>query len=243
MQFSELHLGIGKHPTTISSSLFYHCEVLSLSSNRPEYALAWFQPCYSGSKLVQGLQIRCYLDSTRLGMSDLFTPPDAWPSRPAHLQPEVAELGDMQEKGRTRRTRRSRVKPAQNAAWIFNWRRKGPLSGWQSVWPIWRESWPKCRHRTVAEGGCKWWMEVVRCSNCVQVIDPPPPFFRFTPAEPHTPFCFARALHTKENISREMSAPNHGSLLVWDIQAMWLWLPPMYLEWELWIYESNTTRA
>lgn len=179
MQFSELHLGIGKHPTTISSSLFYHCEALGLSSDRPEYALAWIQLCYSGSKLVQGLQIRCYLDSTLLGMSGFFTPPEARPSRPAHLQPEVAELGGTQEKRRTRRTRRtrrSRVKLAQNAARIFNWRREGPLSGWQSVWPIWRESRPKCRHRTVAEGGCKWWMEVVRCSNCVQVIDPPPFF-------------------------------------------------------------------
>lgn len=144
--------------------------------------------CYSGSKLVQGLQIRCYLDSTLLGMSGFFTPPEARPPRPAHLQPEVAELGDMQEKRRTRRARRSRVKLAQNAAQIFSCYREGPLSGWQSVWPIWRESRPKCRHRTVAEGGCKWWMEVVRCSNCVQVIDSAPHlFFCFPPAEPCTP--------------------------------------------------------
>lgn len=210
MQFCELHLGIGKHPTPISSSLFYHCEALGLSSDRPEYALAWFQLCYSGSKSVQGLQIRCYLDSALLGMSGFFTPPEARPSRPAHLHPEVAELGGMQEK---RRTRRSRVKLAQNATRIFSRCREGPLSGWQSVWPIWRESWPKCRHRTVAEGGCKWWMEAVRCSNCVQVIDPAPPLFsHFPPAVPCTPSLLCscpthKRKHQQRNVSSESWQP------------------------------------
>lgn len=39
-----------------------------------------------------------------------------------------------------------------------------------------------------AEGGCRWWMEVVRCSNCVQIIDlaiAPPPLY-CPPREPST---------------------------------------------------------
>lgn len=41
--------------------------------------------------------IRCYLDSILPGRSGLFTPPEAWLSRPAHLQPEGAEVRHMLE--------------------------------------------------------------------------------------------------------------------------------------------------
>lgn len=41
--------------------------------------------------------IRCYLDSILPGRSGLFTPPQAWLSRPAHLQPEGPEVRHMQE--------------------------------------------------------------------------------------------------------------------------------------------------
>lgn len=41
--------------------------------------------------------ICCYLDSILPGRSGLFTPPEAWLSRPAHLQPEGAEVRHIRE--------------------------------------------------------------------------------------------------------------------------------------------------
>lgn len=122
--------------------------------------------------------IRCYLDSILPGRSGLFTPPEAWLSRPAHLQPEggwsqthsgeqrTGRVGGEESGGRL--GCRSGLQSVQGRATLE----------WQSIWPIWRESWPKCVEGMAAEGGCRWWMEVVRCSNCAQVIDltPRPPF-------------------------------------------------------------------
>lgn len=71
--------------------------------------------------------IHCYLDSRLPGRSGLFTPPEAWLSRPAYLQPEVAEARDMHE----RRGRGGRGgeewRLFKNAAQVFNWCREGPL--------------------------------------------------------------------------------------------------------------------
>lgn len=94
---------------------------------------------------------------------------------------------------------------------------RGLFFGWQSVWPIWRESQPKCGDGMAAEGGCKWWMEVVSRSNCVQVIDPAPSFFLAPlPVIQALHLSFTCVLQAKENSSKEVPAPGLDSPLVFS---------------------------
>lgn len=62
----------------------------------------------------------------------------------------------------------------RNATQVFGWCGEGPLwddrvSGRSS-----EKANPNVSQCHGAEGGCKWWMAVVRRSNCVQVIEPAP---------------------------------------------------------------------
>lgn len=58
-------------------------------------------------------------------------------------------------------------------------------------------------------------MEVVRHSNCVQVIDPAPsPFLALLPVSQALHLSFTCVPQMKENISKEMPAPSVGSPLV-----------------------------
>lgn len=71
--------------------------------------------------------IPSYLDSTLPGTSGLFTPSEALLSRAAYLQPDVAEVRDMQEKSRQGGWGGAEWRLFKNAAQVFNWCKEGLL--------------------------------------------------------------------------------------------------------------------
>lgn len=62
-----------------------------------------------------------------------------------------------------------------------------------------------------AEGGCKWWMVVVRRGNCVQVIDPAPSFFALLTVSQALHLSFTAVSQMGENIGTGDRAPTLGS--------------------------------
>lgn len=107
--------------------------------------------------------IHCYLDSTLPGRSGLFAPPEAWLSRPAYLQPEVAEGRDIQEKRGQGGRGWAEWRLFKNAAQVFNWCKEGPLwddrvsgrSGGKANPNVGMGWLPRCWGRMqVMDGGC-----------------------------------------------------------------------------------------
>lgn len=138
--------------------------------------------------------ICCYLDSTLPGRSGLSTPPEAWLSSPASFQPGGVEVRETYSRKKGKEDEGKRSEGCLRMPLRFSIGARRGLFGMTECLadlagkPTQMWGWDGCR---VAEGGCKWWMAVVRRSNCVQVIDPTPsPLFCSPRGEPSTPSLF-----------------------------------------------------
>lgn len=116
------HVQVGKHPTTDSNWIFYHCK-----THWPICSLEWFQTWYSDRKVRLRAPIRCYLDSILPGRSGLFTTPEAWLLRPSHLQPEGAEVRHIRENRGQEGWVGWRAEVVKDAAQVCNRCRECPL--------------------------------------------------------------------------------------------------------------------
>lgn len=162
--------------------------------------------------------ICCYLDSTLPGRSGVFTP----------VRPDCqGQLTSSQRwlKWETCRRKEDKEDEVERCEGCLRMPLRFSIGARRGLFgmteclanlagkPTQMWGWDGCRG---AEGGCKWWMAVVRRSNCVQVIDPAPSLFLdLLPV--------GKALHlsftcvpqmVEKNISKERPVSSLGSWLV-----------------------------